>query len=196
MNDPLNDDCVLSNIQEFIQNHDDFLVVSHLQPDGDAVSSTCVIGLILHHLNKRFVMVNENEIPSKFHILRGANQIQQYSKEKFIHLFKYVICVDCADISRIGKLAQSFSDDVLILNIDHHPTNDGFGTLNFIQDTAASTTEVLNDIIEFLDIPWNKDLAECVYAGLLTDTGGFRYSSTTTKVMELAYKLFRFYVLE
>ncbi|NDI33345.1 DHH family phosphoesterase [Chengkuizengella sediminis] len=183
------DEGVLSDIQNFIQNHDVFLVVSHVQPDGDAISSTCAMGLILQHLNKKFVMLNENEIPKKFHLLQGAKQIQQYSSTKLSHPYKYVISVDCADFSRMGKVAQTFSDDVQILNIDHHPTNDGFGILNFIQETSASTTEVLNDIIEFLNIPWTKELAECVYAGLLTDTGGFRYSNTTPKVMKLASKL-------
>ncbi|MFS1513155.1 DHH family phosphoesterase [Chengkuizengella sp. SCS-71B] len=180
---------VLLDIKSFLQNHDDFLVVSHVQPDGDAISSTCAMGLILQHLKKKFVMLNENEIPKKFHLLQGAKQIQQYSSKKLNQTYKYVISVDCADFARMGKVTQAFSDDVQILNIDHHPTNDGFGTLNFIQETSASTTEVLNDIIDFLNIPWTKELSECVYTGLLTDTGGFRYSNTTSKVMKLASKL-------
>ncbi|MDP5273485.1 DHH family phosphoesterase [Chengkuizengella axinellae] len=180
---------VLTEIQKFILDHDDFLVVSHVQPDGDAISSTCAVGLILKHFNKKYVMVNENEVPSKFLLLHGAGDIKSDPLNQLKHSYKYVISVDCADFSRIGKIHQALSDDVQILNIDHHPTNDGFGVINFIQESAASTTQVLNEVIEFMNVPWDKVLAECIYVGLLTDTGGFRYSNTSPKVMKLASKL-------
>lgn len=176
--------------QQFIETHDQFLVVSHVQPDGDAASSTCAIGWILRQYNKQFIMINEDPIPEKFKFLWGYDQVHQYSKDdKEVTKYKYVIAIDCADYSRIGKVSEKFDDDVQILNIDHHPTNDGYGTINLVKEDSAATAEILYDLIEQMKLPWNVDIAKCIYTGLVTDTGGFRYANTTPKVLEIAAAL-------
>ena len=76
------------------------------------------------------------------------------------------------------------TSDALLLNIDHHRTNNRFGTHHLINPDAAATAEILYDWIESMEIQWTKELATCVYTGLLTDTGGFRYSNTTPSVMK------------
>ncbi|MEB3101117.1 DHH family phosphoesterase [Ferviditalea candida] len=174
---------------EFILQHDDFLVVSHIQPDGDAVSSTCAVGLLLGKLNKRYTMMNEGAIPDKFHMLDGSDRVIEYASAGPTETYQTVITVDCADFSRVGEVKNLFADQAALLNIDHHPTNDYFGSLQLIKEDAAATCEILYDLIEQLQVDWDKPLAECVYTGLLTDTGGFRYSNTSSKVMEIASRL-------
>lgn len=177
--------------KQFLEQHDHFLVVSHVMPDGDAASSTCAVGLILKALNKTYTMMNEHDIPRKLSYLPGYEQINIYSERAFPHLFDAVIAVDCADYSRIGNVATLFAPDVKLLNIDHHATNNHYGQLNLINTEAASTTEVLFDLIEYMNMDWTPELAECIYTGLLTDTGGFRYANTTSKVMRIASELLK-----
>ena len=177
----------IEKAKRFILDGDHFLVVSHVQPDGDAASSTMAVGLILKALNKSFDMVNADPLPQKFKYLAGYEDVN-ISANQQANGAKYdrVIAVDCADYSRIGTVIDSFTNDVEILNIDHHPTNDGFGSVQLIQIDAAATVQILFDLIELLGLTWTKELADCIYTGILTDTGGFRYSNTTPEVMRIA----------
>lgn len=177
--------------EQFMTEHDHFLVVSHVQPDGDAVGSTCAVGLILEHLGKQYVMMNEEGVPSKFQLLQGASSIQSLPSDGDKAKFKHVIAVDCADHTRIGRVSQCFAPDVHMVNIDHHATNNLYGNINIVDPTAASTTEVLFDLIQHMKIPLTLELATCIYTGLLTDTGGFRYANTSEKVMQIAAELIK-----
>lgn len=173
----------------FLMEHDDFLIVSHVQPDGDAVSSTVMVGWLLSCLGKKFTMINEGPIPVRMKYLWGSSDIKNASLEQPEKAYKTVICVDCADYGRVGRVTHWFADDKKILNIDHHPTNNGYGAVNIIKDDAAATAEILYDLIELMGLTWDKDAATAAYTGLLTDTGGFRYSNTSPKVMKIASAL-------
>jgi len=178
----------LEKAKSFIMENDHFLVVSHLQPDGDAASSTMALGLILEALGKSYALANADPMPQKFHYMAGYEHIRHINDadESTKRLYHNVIAVDCADYSRVGSVQLWFSEEATILNIDHHPTNDGFGKVRLIDPEAAATVEILYGLVESLGIGWNKELATCIYTGLLTDTGGFRYSNTTPKVMQIA----------
>ncbi|CAM2890706.1 bifunctional oligoribonuclease/PAP phosphatase NrnA [Paenibacillus sediminis] len=179
----------LQNAKAFLMEHDDYLVVSHVQPDGDAVSSTLAVGWLLSCLGKKFVMLNEGPIPDRMNFLWHADQIVNLSVTSLGRTYKYIVCVDCADFQRVGLTKQYFAEDAVILNIDHHPTNDAYGTYNLIKEDAAATAEILYDLIHGFGLEWNADIASAIYTGLLTDTGGFRYSNTTPKVMSIASQL-------
>lgn len=170
----------------FMREGDDFLVVSHVQPDGDAISSTTVVGWLLKQLGKTAVLINESELPSRLDYLQSFDDIIVYREAKPARSFNYVIAVDCADFYRIGDVSALFGADVKLLNIDHHPTNNGFGAVNVIRADAAATVEILHDIIEQAGLAFDKECATAIYTGLLTDTGGFRYSNTSPRVMEIA----------
>jgi phosphoesterase RecJ-like protein len=173
----------------FLREGDNFLVVSHVQPDGDAISSTVVVGWLLHKLGKTVTLINEGELPSRLSYLHRSSEIVHYRANPLEQSFATVVSVDCADFRRIGDVASSFTEGVKLLNIDHHPTNNGFGTVNVIRDNAAATVEILYDLIEHAGIELDLDCATAIYTGLLTDTGGFRYSNTSPRVMEIASKL-------
>lgn len=179
----------LEQAKRFLLDHDRFLVVSHVQPDGDAASSTCAVGLILQALNKSFRMVNEGPLPGKFGFLQGSREVGDFSSGSFDYAFESVIAVDCADDLRMGELRERIAADTPVLNIDHHPTNNFFGSVHLIRPEAAATAEILFELAEYLEAEWTEPLATCIYTGLLTDTGGFRYANTSPKVMEIASKL-------
>ncbi|WP_409340931.1 DHH family phosphoesterase [Paenibacillus sp. MBLB4367] len=179
----------LSKAAAFIREHDDFLVVSHLNPDGDAASSTLAVGWMLERLNKTFVMINESPVPQKFDCLWGYGRIVDYSDAKPERTFRTIISVDCADFPRIGDVSNLFEEGFELLNIDHHPTNDGFGSVQLIRPDAAATAEILYDVAVSLGMQWDEPLCRCIYTGMLTDTGGFRYSNTSPNVMRIAAEM-------
>lgn len=179
----------LQAAMEFMREHDDFLVVSHVQPDGDAASSTLAIGWMLSQLGKTYIMINEGSLPSKFGLLHGFDKVLSYTDQAPQRLFRHVISIDCADFARIGLVGELFAPDVKLLNIDHHPTNDEFGTCALIVPTAAATVEILYDLALHMGLKPDISFGECIYTGLLTDTGGFRYASVTAKVMQIAADL-------
>ncbi|GGA39410.1 DHH family phosphoesterase [Paenibacillus physcomitrellae] len=177
---------------DYIKKHDDFLIVSHVQPDGDAVSSTLAVGWLLSCLGKNYVMVNEGPIPRRMSFLWHADQIVDLSSQPLSRTYKHVICVDCADFKRVGATMEYFAEDAVLLNIDHHPTNDAYGAVNVIVPEAAATAEILFDLIADAGVELDQDVATAIYTGMLTDTGGFRYSNTSPKVMAIASKLLEY----
>jgi bifunctional oligoribonuclease and PAP phosphatase NrnA len=175
----------------FIRDNDDFLVVSHVSPDGDAIGSTGAVGFVLQLLGKSYTLINEGRVPKKYAELLGDQPIADYSLDPPARRFARVIAVDCADYARIGGVHNLFEADAALLNIDHHPTNDEFGQVNLVKTDAAATVQIIYDLAQTLGIRWTKPLAECIYAGLLTDTGGFRYSNTSADVLAIAERMLR-----
>lgn len=174
---------------QFLREGSHFLVISHIHPDGDAIGSTCAVSAILKRLGKSSTLVNASGVPEKFIFLPDAERILTPEQVREGGPFSRVVAVDVADAERMGEIEGLVTEDVQILNIDHHPTNDRFGTVNLIIDHAASTTEILCQLVDELDLEWDRSLAEPLYTGLLTDTGGFRYSNTTPAVMQLAARM-------
>ncbi|EXG83088.1 DHH family phosphoesterase [Saccharibacillus sacchari] len=179
----------LIGARQFIEQHDDFLVVAHVQPDGDAVSSTLAVGWLLSRLGKTFTMINEGPIPQRMTYMEGSEQILDMSLTERTRTYGNVICVDCADFKRVGLVSEWMEEGSNMLNIDHHPTNDEYGTQTLIKADAAATAEILYDLVKLFDLGWDRNIAEMLYTGILTDTGGFRYSSTSPKVMRIASHL-------
>ncbi|WP_379151448.1 bifunctional oligoribonuclease/PAP phosphatase NrnA [Paenibacillus sp. sgz5001063] len=179
----------LQQTRKFLLEHDDYLVVSHVQPDGDAVSSTLAVGWLLSCLGKKYTMLNEGPIPQRMEYLWHANEIVNLADGGLSRQYHNVICVDCADFQRVGLTQRHFATDALILNIDHHPTNNGYGHVTLIKPDAAATAEILFDLLKTFEMEWDIDIATALYTGLLTDTGGFRYSNTSPKVMAAVSEL-------
>ncbi|WP_440960189.1 DHH family phosphoesterase [Paenibacillus nitricinens] len=179
----------LQQTREFLLEHDDYLVVSHVQPDGDAVSSTLAVGWLLSCLGKKYTMLNEGPIPKRMEYLWHSEEIINMASSEPPRQYSNVICVDCADFQRVGLTHRYFAKDALILNIDHHPTNNGYGLVNLIKPDAAATAEILFDLLKSFEIEWDIDIATALYTGLLTDTGGFRYTNTSPKVMAAVSEL-------
>jgi bifunctional oligoribonuclease and PAP phosphatase NrnA len=175
----------------FIREADRFLVVSHVNPDGDAIGSTLGVAWMLKQLGKEFHLVNASPVPAKFRFLPGAEWIRSPEELRSAAPFSRVIAVDAADAERMGEARSLIAEDAQLLNIDHHATNDRFGTSNWVVPDAAATAQVLANLVEALKLRWEKPLAACLYTGLLTDTGGFRYSNTTPAVLELASHLLK-----
>lgn len=180
----------LDQALQFLQGADRFLIVSHVQPDGDAISSTLVAGWILRQLGKPYVMMNEGAVPVRLDFMEQSAAVINLSKEQPLsETYNRIIAVDCADFRRIGLVSGLFAEGAMLLNIDHHPTNDSFGSVNLIRTDAAATVEILYDLIIHAGFALDSEAATAIYTGLLTDTGGFRYSNTSPYVMQVASQM-------
>lgn len=185
----------LDSAKAFILEQDNFLVVSHVNPDGDAIGSTLAVGEMLRLLGKSYLMVNEGSPPGRLHMLTGLKDILNFGEWVAAGKkpsFGCVIAVDCADYKRLGRVSEWLAGKLPLLNIDHHPTNDSFGSVNVIRPDAAATAEILYDLVEHMGVEWTRAMADCVYTGLLTDTGGFRYSNTSPKVLNIASEMLHY----
>jgi phosphoesterase RecJ-like protein len=176
-------------VAQFLHEGDHFLVVSHVSPDGDAVSSVSAMGYILRAMNKSYTLINEGEIPQKLLFLLGEQPIVHAEKQVPSLTFEWIICLDCASLERIGTVSRWFAPSYQLLNIDHHATNQGYGTHRYVNVHAAATAQVLYDLLTALRMPMTTEMATTLYAGLLTDTGGFRYGNTNARVLEIAHQL-------
>lgn len=179
----------LDSVLQFIQQESShYLVVAHVHPDGDALGATLAMREILRQLGKSYTLVNESEIPERFRFLPGSEEILSVSQLEG-KSFTHVIALDCGDSARIGNVAALFAENVQICNIDHHATNDLFGVSNYVDSKAAATVELLYRLADRMQLEFTLDLATCIYTGLLTDTGSFKYPNTTPEVMRQAARL-------
>ncbi|GLV12406.1 DHH family phosphoesterase [Alicyclobacillus hesperidum] len=167
---------------------DDWLIVTHERPDGDALGSALAMAHILQALGKRWTFVVGEVVPARFRFLPMFDQIRQLA-EPPVRPFRRVIAVDCADELRFASVASAIAPDACILNIDHHQTNPHYGAVACVDAEAAATCEVIFHIAHALGVPLVIDLAKCLYTGILTDTGGFSYPNTTQEVHEIAAEL-------
>jgi phosphoesterase RecJ-like protein len=178
---------MLKDAADYIRAHDDFLILTHVNPDGDALGSSLAAAHIVGQLGKTFTLVSDEPIPEKFRFLPLADRFRQPGDVQ--REFSHVLTFDCADRKRLGESGALATGNATILNVDHHATNDHFGTYNVVDTKAAATCEVVYRLARVLPVEIGKEMATCLYTGLLTDTGGFRYSNTTPETHRLAAEL-------
>ena len=174
------------NIQAFgnlVERADRVLIISHIRPDGDAVGSLIGLGLILEELGKEVNLVLEDGVPKVFHHLTGFDRVFK----KAIGVYDLVIAVDCSDIDRTGSVLDEYGEPDV--NIDHHPTNTHFGSLNLVREDAVATVELIYDLALALSYPFNLPIAEALLTGLLTDSLGFRTSNSSPRTLRIAADL-------
>jgi bifunctional oligoribonuclease and PAP phosphatase NrnA len=177
----------LKAIADALKKHDRFLVVTHENPDGDALGSLLAATLALRQLGKDVVMYHPGNtpLPREYAFMPLADLVREPPADAGERV---LLAVDCAKAERIGD-DTAVSRAPLVLDVDHHHDNTRFGDLNLIVPDASSTSEVLRDVIEELGVELTPELAEPLYIALVTDTGRFQYSNTTPKALRLAAEL-------
>src|SRR5438067_9240535 len=177
----------LKAIADALQRHDRFLVVTHENPDGDALGSLLALTLALRQLGKDAVMYlpGQTPLPQEYAFMPLDDLVREPPDDA---AERVLLAVDCAKEDRIGD-ESVLSAAPLVLDIDHHHDNTRFGDLNLIVADASSTGEVLRDVFAALGVELTPELAEPLYIALVTDTGRFQYANTTPKALRLAAEL-------
>lgn len=171
------------NAQSLIREAQHVFLATHVEPDGDAIGSLLGMGWALRSMGKTVTLACSDPVPSMFRFLPGSEEIGVHHPT-FEDL---VIGLDVSDVSRFGATYDpSATPGVPVLVIDHHVTNTYFGTVNLIDLSVASTTQLVFDLLGLMEVPIDATTATCLLTGLVTDTRGFRTSSTTPRVLEVA----------
>jgi len=163
------------------------LLASHSDPDGDAVSSLLALGLALGKLNKKTTLYNASPIPAVYRFLPSVELI--VNQIKSAEDYDAALILDCGDLSRIGQASAIVNRIPVIINIDHHISNTGFGCMQLVDARACSTAEIVYRLITALKTPIDKAMATSIYTGILTDTGSFRFSNTNQAAFAISHKM-------
>ena len=183
-------DASFEQIGEVLRNHQSFVLLSHVRPDGDAIGSQLALGFSLLALGKSVRMINEDGLPENLAFLKGSERIE--SPPAVPLDVEVAIALDTATKPRLGDAALHAASQAKIwLNIDHHISNPKYGDLNLIDATSPATGEILYDLITALDLPLPEETRDAIYVAVSTDTGSFQYPSTTARTYEMAADLVR-----
>ncbi|OQY59538.1 MAG: hypothetical protein B6245_06170 [Desulfobacteraceae bacterium 4572_88] len=178
----------MEKIIRHLRDSQSVLIASHVNPDGDAIGSLIAMGLALDALDKQTSLYNEYKIPTVYRFLPSVERIVRHISD--ISRYDTTIVLDCSDCKRIGNLCSELGKgDSTLINIDHHITNTHFGDLQLIDTSACATTEIIYRLIRQMGIPMNEAIATCVYTGIFTDTGSFRFSNTNEAAFEICNEM-------
>lgn len=189
---------LLAQFQEFmnyVRTRQRFLLSCHVHPDGDGIGSLLALGLALESIGKDIRMVSSDGVPGVYNYLECSPAILKNPPEDFQP--EILICVDCSEKERVA-LPASIWDTLgfIVINIDHHLTNQGFGNLNLIDPDAAATGEIVLRLLKAVEIPLNRAIAMALYTAIATDTGFFRFANTTPDTLEACTYLVKNYQIE
>lgn len=165
------------------------LLLAHVTPDADALGSALGLGLALQGLGKQ-VQVTVGEpgftTPASLDFLPGTELIRAPEDLSPADL---VISCDVSSDARLGSAKSILEAAPASIAIDHHPSFTGFGTIHLVDPKAAATAEIVLELIDRLQVPMTLDIASAIYSGLTTDTGSFKYQSTTSHTLRTAARL-------
>lgn len=166
-----------------------FAVLSHVRPDGDALGSQLALGLSLRKLGKDVRIWNEEGMLEKYSFLPSSNLLTKPPAEP--EDVDVVLALDTAIQNRLGTTVAAIKSAKLWINIDHHPSNPGYGDIVHIDPHAPATGQILFELMTNQKLPIDAAIAENLYVAISTDTGSFQYPNTTSRTFEIAAELVR-----
>ncbi|HEY4976663.1 MAG TPA: bifunctional oligoribonuclease/PAP phosphatase NrnA [Gaiellaceae bacterium] len=178
----------LKAVAQGIRERDDFVLVTHESPDGDALGSILALKLALDQLGKRSTMflAGSAPIPFEYRFMALDGLVREDPTEL---LGRPVLSVDAANEARLGSDQRLLKEAPFVAVIDHHHDNSRYGNVNIVVAEASSTSEVLRDIFSELKVRLTPEIAEALYIALVTDTGRFQYENTSPRTLRLAAEL-------
>jgi phosphoesterase RecJ-like protein len=158
-----------------------FLITSHARPDGDSIGSQLAMAYALEALGKEVRIVNADPAPEHYRDFSGVDRIE-VARGVIESDAEALVVMESGDLARTGV---SGLDGRFTINIDHHPGNTNYGSINWVDESAAACGEMVFDLIEALGVPLTIEIATHVYLAILTDTGSFHYSHITPWTFEI-----------
>ncbi|MBX3292396.1 MAG: bifunctional oligoribonuclease/PAP phosphatase NrnA [Acidobacteria bacterium] len=177
---------MLSQVVELIEKNNDFAITTHIKPDGDGVGSSLGLCWLLRSLGKNAEVIVRGDVPPSYASLPGAEEIRDVSELN--GNYDAVFVIECSDIDRPGIAGL---EKVFTVNIDHHATSEHFGSINWIDSTASAVGEMIYNLCKAVGGRITKEIAECVYMALVTDTGSFHFPNTSDRTLKVASELIK-----
>jgi phosphoesterase RecJ-like protein len=177
----------VDQIGRVLRENERFAVLSHIRPDGDALGSQLALALSLQQLGKKVRVWNEDGMLEKYSFLPRADLLTKppHAAEDV----DVAIALDTAIQNRLGTAFTAVRSAKIWINIDHHLSNPGYGDLVHVDPTAPATGQIIFDLIKSQGFPFDREIAENLYAAISTDTGSFQYPKTSARTFEVAAEL-------
>ncbi|MDR1467582.1 MAG: bifunctional oligoribonuclease/PAP phosphatase NrnA [Oscillospiraceae bacterium] len=186
------------DICEILSCKDNFIIIPHSNPDGDAIGSSLAIFNLLKKMSKKCRILCNDPFPKNFEFL-SKNSVKKLDDDIFelassydsnLHISKneFILSVDVADRDLLGKSLKKLVN--IDMSIDHHHSCKIFSTYSFVDESASATTEIIYEVVKSLKL-LDLEIAKCIYTGILTDTGGFRHPNVTPKTHEIVAQLLK-----
>jgi phosphoesterase RecJ-like protein len=175
---------MINDIIKAIHEGENFLITAHVRLDGDALGSELAVYLMLREMGKKVVVYNQDRTPERYQFLPAAHHITHSISN--IEQYDTCMVLDCSELTRVGDEAEKIRKIKKLINIDHHVSNNGFCTLKMLDAKASSTGELIFRLMQEMGFKMTKDICTNLYAAIITDTGSFRYSSTTKETLMAA----------
>lgn len=182
---------LIDKLVDQIKIYQNFLIIIHQSPDGDAIGSGVALSLALEQLGKKATLVCADYIPITFNFLAQKHPI---SYDFFLGDWQVVFVLDCGDLKRTGfpaRIKQFAKSKKKLINIDHHPKNDlhKIANITLADQKSSSTGEILVRIFDLLGVKYTSEIATSLLTAIYTDTGGFKHSNTTQATLNIASRL-------
>lgn len=174
----------------FLEGHDNFVVCGHPYPDGDSVGSVVAVCEVLRGMGKRAQGVLFSGLPERYSFLRGSENLSIFA-EGIPDPVGALVCLDVGSVDRIGEVIDTLGDDIPILNIDHHTSNSGFGSVAWNTTDVSSVGEMLYNMLVASQVVFSEVISEALYVAIVTDTGRFSYRNTTARTLDACADLLR-----
>ncbi len=179
-----------AGIVSALKRYDNFLISTHVNADGDAISAVIVCAAILKKLGKTHRIVVHDPVPDeRYRFLPDFGEIHSFEQTSEPASFNVLLALDVPTMDRIGDATRLLPEDASVLVIDHHESNELFGEVNFVRAEASSTCELLYEVISELKLPFDEGIATCLFTGIAFDTGGFRFSNTSGEALRIAAEM-------
>jgi phosphoesterase RecJ-like protein len=177
-----------SDIGEAIRSSEHIVILSHARPDGDAIGSQVALGLSLAATGKQVQMLNEDGTPDNLTFLPGSDRVEvPVGHEVTADL---VIALDTANKIRLGGACLAAIEGLSpVVNIDHHKSNELYGDVNCVDAESPATGQIIFELFEDQGFPMTAEIAANLFVAISTDTGSFRYPSTTARTYEIVAAL-------
>jgi bifunctional oligoribonuclease and PAP phosphatase NrnA len=183
----------MKEIVEKIKAGKRIMITTHVNPDGDGIGAGLGLMLAINKMNTdrdkvvRFAI--DDKVPFFLDFLEHSVLIENTAIIESRFDFDTVISVDAATFERIGESKKFIKEDTVFINIDHHISNTKFGKINYIDDKASSTSEIIYELTKELGVEMDAEIGKNLYTGIVNDTGNFAYSNTSVSTFEAAAAL-------
>lgn len=177
----------LTEIADILRKKDNIAVACHTFPDGDALGSVVAMVMALRKMGKNCYILSKDQVMQQLVSLPLVDEVNSSPKE-VKEGTELVLVLDCGNFDRVS-FDQKTLKRVTLINVDHHKTNDAYGDYNYVDSKASATGEIVFDLIKLLGVEIDKDMAAAIYSAITTDTGSFRFESTTRRTHEIVGEL-------
>lgn len=178
---------IVEDIVREINSHHRFLLTTHIHPDGDAIGSLLAMGFLLEYLGKEPVLFTEDPVPDQYLFLPGVERITHVLP--VLSSIDACFVLDCGDSKRIGRVASQVLKISSVIVIDHHLKQHTFGDIHWVITEASAVGELIYHLIKATGIDISYNIAVNLYVAILTDTGSFRYTATSSQTMRIAAEM-------